>query len=625
MAPSLAACLPVPGPVWGAYPMRPADERAPPWRGIAWRGALARCWRVADAAAALLPQASQADPAALRRRLRQQGLTPANTALALALAAAQAARHIGWTARPNQLLDDRLAEMATGEGKTLVIALAAAVHALAGAPVHVATANPYLAARDAGRMSPLFTALGLRVAAIAADADDATRRAAYGHDIVYATAKDFAFDFLRDRSEPHAPRLRGLCVALLDEADSLLLDDAEVPLILSRAAGTRDAQAARRAFLWQALSVARRLAPDSDFTVHAEDRIALLTPAGVQRLDALAAGLGGPWTRARYRHDAVQTALAALHALRRNAHYVVRDGAIELLDAVTARVAEGRVWSRGLHALVALKEGLAPPPDAETVAQITFQRFFQRYWRLAGLSGTLRDAGGELARVYGRSVVTIPLHRPCRRVALPPRCFERTADAWAAAVPRIADLQAKGRPVLVGVDGVDAADALCAALAAAGIAHARLDALHSADEAAVVAAAGRAGQVTVATRMAGRGTDIALDDAARAAGGLHVLNLQRNASRRLDRQLHGRAGRHGDPGSCEAWCLPRETASVGTRVADNLVRWQNAHSALRGRWTWLLWRWQQWREDARRAALRERLLQQDLLWARRLAFAGHGD
>ena len=646
----LAHLLPLPGPVWGSYPMRPANDLAPPWRRPRLRSPLAATRQAAQDALAHAEAWQRLDrPAraaalhALRATLRRDGLHGAPLAQALGLACACATGLLGQTPRASQrlaaaaLLDNRMAEMATGEGKTLAIALAAAVAALAGVPVHVVTANEYLAARDAARMAPLFGALGLRAAALCDAGTDAARRALYQHDIVYATAKELAFDFLRDRQAmagtgelervaaglggngPVPPLMRGLCMALLDEADSILLDEAEVPLILSRSVP----HAARRAFLWQALALARQLDAVRDFALHEADRATTLTGAGEQRLALLASPLGGPWLRPRYRREAVLMALAGLHAYHRNTHYLVRDGAIELLDEVTGRVAPGRVWSRGLHTVVALKEGLSPAPETETVAQTTFQRFFQRYWRLCGISGTLWDARGELGAVYGARVVRIPLHLPGRRRDLPPRRFGSAQAMFNAMVGRIGALSAAGRPVLVGTDNVADSERLSALLQAHGITHRVLNALHDADEAAIIAEAGCGGRVTVATRMAGRGTDIALDAAAHAAGGLHVLSCQHNASRRLDRQLAGRAARHGDPGSAETWSFdgysgPAAAPLLCARGADGdppalpVPGW----IALAPR------RWAQWREESRRAVLRHILLEQDLYWERRLAFAG---
>ncbi|MCZ4312785.1 prepilin peptidase [Comamonadaceae bacterium G21597-S1] len=652
MAPDLVHLLPAPGPMWGPYPQRGDADKAPPARGLGWRSALGRCRALARAA---VPHATQwqALPApqrpvalgALRTELRRRGLCDATTARALGVVSACACDALGLQPRATQLmaagalLDNHMAEMATGEGKTLAIAMAAAVAALAGMRVHVVTANDYLARRDAHQMAALFGVLGLRVAALVdAGMDAQARRAAYRHDIVYATAKDLAFDFLRDRQAlgPHhryhhaarslgtrmaatPPLMQGLCMALLDEADSILLDEADVPLILSQAAP----HAARRAFLWQALALARKLDAPQHFTVRPRDRHAALTAAGEARLAQLASALDGPWRRPRYRREAVVAALAALHVFERDTHYLVRDGAIELLDEVTGRVAPGRVWSRGLHTLVALKEGLSPPPETETVAQTTFQRFFQRYWRLCGISGTLREAAAELRAVYGMQVVAIPLHRPSRRRTLPTRLFADRDTLLDAVVQRVQELHGQGRPVLVGTDSVADSQQLSDRLQAAGLAHRVLNALNDAQEADIVARAGQAASVTVATRMAGRGTDIEPDAAALAAGGLHVLSCQHNPSRRLDRQLAGRAARHGDPGSQEHWMAQDAAQAVGMSALSMGAAWPLARNGrIGGHLLDAARRLAQWQEDRRRTTLRRQLLQQDLEWERRLAFAG---
>ncbi len=640
---ALEQLLPIPGPLWGSYPLRRHTDMAPAWRLPSWRHGLARASAVARAAQTqtdtwlgLDDDAWPAQLHRLRRELRQRGLVPDTLAQALAAVAVRTIQTLGQTPRNNQyqaaaaLLDNQMAEMATGEGKTLAVAMAAAVAALAGVPVHVLTANSYLAGRDAQAHAVLFRSLGLRVAALDSGASAEARRQVYAHDLVYATAKDLAFDYLRDRQAGDGstglqavatglatgavapPLLRGLCLALLDEADSILLDEADVPLILAQAVP----QAGRRAFLWQALALARQFLPEQDFQVRPGIHAAQLTPLGEDRLAALADRLGGPWLRPRYRREAVATALAALHTCHRNQHYLVRDGAVELLDPVTARVATGRVWSRGLHTLVALKEGLRPPMETETLGQTTFQRFFQRYWRLGGISGTLWEARSELHALYGCSVLRIPLHQPCRRLQLPPQRFLDQQALFAAVASRVQALHATGRPVLVGMDSVAAAEALSQLLQQHGLEHQVLHALHDADEAHLVARAGQAGCITVATRMAGRGTDILLDPVARASGGLHVLCCQHNASRRLDRQLFGRCARQGDPGSAEAWSIaaPQPAGKPG-----------HEPKPYRAPAPWLLragTAWQQWREEQRRALLRASLLEQDLQWERRLAFAG---
>ena len=338
----MARLLPLPGPMWGNYPMRADDALAPAHRRLRGTTPLGYCRQIAKssqkAATAWLGMAQHQRPAALamlRARLRMQGLQGRTLAHALGAAAACAAETLDMTARTTQLmaacalLDNRHAEMATGEGKTLAIGLAAAVAALSGMPVHVVTANAYLAHRDAQFLAPLFTSLGLHVSTLTDAMGDEARRAAYTSPIVYATAKDLAFDFLRDRQAMGAarpaerivaamteetvaqPLMRGLCMALLDEADSILLDEAEVPLILSRAAP----HAARRAFLWQALALARQLDASRDYRILRADQSAELTADGERRLQDQCDGMGGPWRRPRYRHDAIVMALAALHAV----------------------------------------------------------------------------------------------------------------------------------------------------------------------------------------------------------------------------------------------------------------------------------------------------------------------
>lgn len=476
------------------------------------------------------------------------------------------------------MLDGRLAELATGEGKTLAMALAAAVGALAGEPVHLITANDYLVARDAQRMAPLYARLGLTVAPVLPGQADPERRAAWAADIAVTTARELVFDHLRDglAAAPQAgtlaahahrlsagapghagtPRLaRGLRLALIDEADSVLLDEATLPLILAEPVHDAAAQARR----WRALRLARGLQAHRHFQLGERAAELCLTDDGRTALAAATAPdhptAPAAWPSARERDDAVCRALVALHHCRRDHDYLVADGQVQLIDSVTGRRAEGRQWSQGLHALVALKEGLVPPAEQRTAAQTSYQRFFPGYARLGGMSGTLIEARAELARVYGLAVLRVPPQHPPQRRTEPTRAFATPAARWAAVAQRCAELQAQGRPVLVGTDSVADSQALAAVLRAAGLAPAVLNARQDADEAAIVAAAGEPGRITVATRMAGRGTDIVPTPAALAAGGLHVLSCQRNPSPRLDRQLAGRAARQGQPGSHAHWLL----------------------------------------------------------------------
>jgi preprotein translocase subunit SecA len=541
--------------------------------------------------------------------------------------------------------------MATGEGKTLTVALAAAVGALAGLPVHAITANDYLVTRDADKLRPLYAALGLSVGCVVQADERPARAAAYRCDIAYVTAKELVFDYLRDGQagqDPGAARvLRGLCMAIVDEADAILLDEARVPLILSQPADMGDALRHAR----QALRFAEALEAGLHFELDAEALAARLTERGRDRLaratasaDALAdasvaaaSGSAGPiyadlspvWRNRLHREHAVCTALAALHLYRRERHYLVRDGRVQLIDETTGRIAEGRAWSNGLQQLVELKEGVAPSPEFATVAQITYQRFFPRYFRLGGLSGTLDDARAELLARYGLSVRPVPLRRPCRRRVAPTRLLPDHPSLWVAVARRVQMLHRRGRPVLVATDSVAEAQALADHLQRAGlphvVLHARSAGAEGAQEAEVVARAGQRGAITVATNMAGRGTDIALGEGVAALGGLHVLSCQLNPARRIDRQLAGRAARQGDPGSVETW-LSLDSALLARSLP---ARWRAALAPYARRLppacVAALLRLPQWLEERRQCDQRERLTRHDEQMERRLAFAGRSE
>ena len=583
----LATRLPMPGPAFGAYPERPAAEPS------ATRPLAAAAGRLLDAAgrragrrpfvaevrrrrAALAAFGSlqfDGELHRLRAGLGRDGCTEPLLACAFAMVgcATEAVSGLAFfdsqLAAARILLDGRLAEMATGEGKTHAAMIAAATAALAGVPVHVVTANAYLAGRDADRLAPVYAALGLRVAAIRPGDDDEARRAAYACDVVYCTASDLIFDYLRDRADgtggdARPPLLRGLCMALIDEADSVLIDEACTPFVLAEQRADAAAERRQRS----ALALARALREGEHFERDAAAaRRIVLRPAGRKRCADIAAAQpdGDPlWSRPRFREELVELALAALHLYRRDVDYLLRPvespaagasprAAVEvaIVDATTGRIAAGRRWSNGLHQLIELKEGCPPSPPQGTRAQLTYQRFFPRYWRLAGTSGTLREARGELQRVYGLAVEAVPLRLPSRRLREPLRLYGNSAARWQAVLAEIERLRAAGRPVLVGTDSVADAQRLGRLLQDHGIAHQRLDARQDSHEADCIERAGEAGCVTVATNMAGRGTDILLGAGVAERGGLHVVCCQQNASARIDRQLHGRAGRAGDPGS----------------------------------------------------------------------------
>lgn len=466
------------------------------------------------------------------------------------------------------MLRGRVAEMATGEGKTLTATLPAATFALAGAPVHVLTVNDYLAARDAAAMEPIYALLGLSVGCVTGGMDRAERRAQYARDIVHVTAKEVAFDWLRDGlalppgatalglhaarfaglPEAGAPVLRGLHVAILDEADSVLLDEARTPLIISGGEPEAEFQAAAHE---AALGIAAALREGADFRLLRAERRVEVTGAGEARVAALAAGRGGVWTARPFRHELARQALTALHLLRRDVEYLVRDGKVEIVDEATGRTMPDRRWESGLHQMVELKEGCSSSPPDDTLAATTFQRFFRRYHHLCGMTGTARDVGAELWATYRLPVTTIPSNRPSRRrhVGLHVSCDQATK--WRVIAARLVALHEAGRPVLVGTRTIIASEAVAAELAARGLPFALLNARQDQAEATLVAEAGQAGRITIATNMAGRGTDILLGSGVLESGGLHVLATDLHDSRRVDRQLLGRAGRQGDPGTTE--------------------------------------------------------------------------
>jgi len=522
------------------------------------------------------------DDAALRARidrlrpgLRREGFTPALTGEAFALLREATGRVLGRRHFDTQLmgawglLHGRLVEMATGEGKTLTAALAAATAALAGRPVHVITVNDYLAERDAEELGPLYRFAGLDVGAVVQGLSPAERASAYARPITYCTNKEIAFDYLRDRvalgvrqSPLHLSLerlggaragaglvLRGLHFAIVDEADSVFIDEARTPLILSATApGEELAENCK-----QALALAQAMQPGTDCVIDLAAHRVVLTDEGIDRVDAFAQDLPGIWTSTRGREELVRQALSALHFFRRDEHYVVAEGKVQIVDESTGRILPDRSWERGLHQMIETKEGVELTDERRTLARITYQRLFRRYLVLGGMTGTAREVAGELNTVYGLSVVPIPLHRPSRRAMAPTRVFLTTAEKWQAVadeVQRIA--QVDGRPVLIGTRSVKASEEISAVLHERGLPHALLNAKQDHIEAEVVAQAGHAGRITVATNMAGRGTDILLDEEVLQRGGLHVVLTEYHESQRVDRQLFGRCARQGDPGSCSA-------------------------------------------------------------------------
>jgi preprotein translocase subunit SecA len=533
--------------------------------------------------------------AALRAPLRQHGLHDELVARSFALVREAARRGLGERHHDVQLVGGRallaglVAEMETGEGKTLTATLAASTAALAGVPVHVVTVNDYLAARDAEWMRPVYRALGLRVGVVTGGADTDARRAAYRCDVTYCTNKEVAFDYLRDHLAlgPGASRLRlqlealsdagararglvlrGLHFAIVDEADSVLVDEARTPLVLSARGDT----GAERRVYEQALALAAGLEAGAHFAQDPRERRIEITPGGRARLAERAPALGGPWRSRPHREELARQALCALHLYRRDEHYLVEDaGRVVLVDEFTGRRMPDRSFEHGLHQLLEAKEGVAPSERSEPLARISYQRFFRRYLHLAGMSGTAREVAPELWSVYRLAVHRVPTARPLRRRALRATAFASAEARWAAVVERAAELCRAGRPVLIGTRSVRASESLSRQLDAAGLRHRVLNARHDAAEAEIVAQAGEPDRITVATNLAGRGTDIELAPGVAERGGLHVIATEHHEARRIDRQLFGRCARRGDPGSFE----------VMASLEDDLVE---RHGAV---WRWV--------------------------------------
>jgi len=597
-----------PGVKLGNYPQRPSSgdnrfERAlKGWlRGIrpppaARRGSWRRFLRQVNSYSDTLADAGKnrlADSIEnARRHLNNDGLTQAAIARVFAIVREVAGREVGMRHFDVQLvggwimMEGMMAEMRTGEGKTLTATLPACTAALIGIPVHVVSVNDYLVTRDAEEMMPVYSALGLTVGIITEDLDPDARRKAYACDITYCSNKQLVFDYLKDklalgagdpglklaleslhREQPRLDRLllRGLYFAIVDEADSVLIDEARTPLILSaQGQGEEQVKVCR-----QALFLAGQMRAGTDFLLHPRERQLELLDRGEQRLGEIAEPLGGLWSGKRRRRELVSQALSAQQLFIRDKHYLVRDDKIQIIDEHTGRVMADRAWERGLHQMIECKENVELTSNRETLARISYQRFFRRYLRLSGMSGTLEEVRGELWSVYGLGVVTVPTDRPTIRIQRPDRTYRRAVQKWTAIVKRIRAVHQRGRPVLVGTGTVEDSELLSRLLKRVKLKHRVLNAHQDEQEAEIVASAGEKGRITVATNMAGRGTDIKLGPGVKELGGLHVISSERHIARRIDRQLAGRCARQGDPGSYEA-ILSLEDELVGLYFGDGV-------------------------------------------------------
>ena len=576
--------------------------------------------------------------------MRRQGFSDALVARAFAAIREASARTLGLRHHDVQLiggwalLQGMVAEMETGEGKTLVATLAACTAAAAGAAVHVITVNDYLAERDARHNEPLYAFFGLTVGIVGNGMSPAERRAQYARDVVYVSNKELVFDYLKDRiaiggtaaahyrlrrlyragSEPEL-LLRGLHVAIVDEADSVLVDEARTPLIISETQPDEHGSELYQTTIEHATRMTR--GQHFDITAH---RDVSITPEGDQFIRDATAGLGGVWTSALWQRELFEKALSALWCFQRDEHYIVADGKVQIVDEFSGRVMADRSWERGLHQMIEAKEGCEITGQRNTLARMTYQRFFRRYMLLAGMTGTAAEVAPELRRVYDLEVFRIPTHRPSRRQRLPNRAWPTTSERWEAVADRAAEMSRLGRAVLVGTRSVEASERLSALLAARGIKHTVLNARQDGQEAEIVAQAGGTGRITVATNMAGRGTDIRLSDTVRDCGGLHVILTEFHESARVDRQLFGRCARQGDPGSVEA--LVSLEDEVFARHAPGLRSLVAALGARSGAIpAWMLTAlvvYAQHNAETKNARLRLATLKQDRKLQALLAFSG---
>ena len=540
------------------------------------------------------------------------------------------------------MLNGMVAEMGTGEGKTLTATLTAGTAALAGMPVHVISVNDYLTERDAGLMAPVYHFLGLSVGFVIHNMDRDARRAAYACDVCYCTNKELTFDYLKDklvlkdRDDPmlictgylkgrgadvQRVMLRGLTFAIVDEADSVLVDEARTPLIIS---GGTD-MAAESGFYKQALEIADNLYRDDDFTIDCKDRTIELTEEGKQRLKKITQNLGPEWRGTVRREEMVRLALSAGFLFHRDEHYLVRDGKVLIVDEFTGRVMADRTWEKGLHQLIETKEHCELSGQRETLARMSYQKFFRRYQVLSGMTGTGQEVSGELWNVYHLPVVGIPYNRKKRRKQLPDRIHPTLEAKWKDVVGRVVKMNAFGRPVLVGTRSVAASEHIGRLLGRAGLDVRILNARQDREEAEIVRKAGGKGVVTVATNMAGRGTDIKLPEEVIALSGLHVILTERHDAARIDRQLAGRCGRQGEPGSYEAiLSLEDPIAETGiygtvTRSLSGLLRMQGG--PVKGLCAMHIKNIQR-KVEKRHARIRKEMFRQDQKRGEMLSFSG---
>ncbi|MBI5843838.1 MAG: preprotein translocase subunit SecA [Deltaproteobacteria bacterium] len=443
------------------------------------------------------------------------------------------------------LHEGKIAEMKTGEGKTLVATLPAYLNALSGRGVHVVTVNDYLAKRDTGWMGQIYRFLGLTVGTIVHGLDDEERRAAYNCDITYGTNNEYGFDYLRDNMKYTRGEFvqRDHHFAIVDEVDSILIDEARTPLIIS-------GPAEKSTELYYKVDlIIPMLKKEADYVMDEKARSVNLTEDGVAKAEKMLSVENLFDARNIEILHHVNQALKAHTLFRRDVDYIVKDGEVIIVDEFTGRTMPGRRYSEGLHQALEAKEHVKIENENQTLASITFQNYFRMYEKLAGMTGTADTEAAEFKKIYNLDVMVIPTNQPMVRIDHPDMIFRTQKEKYAAVVEEIIDLHKRGQPVLVGTISIDNSEKVSLMLSRKGVPHTVLNAKQHEKEAEIVAGAGQKGQVTISTNMAGRGTDIVLGEGVVGLGGLHILGTERHESRRIDNQLRGRSGRQGDPGS----------------------------------------------------------------------------
>lgn len=500
-------------------------------------------------------------------------------------------RTLGMKQYPVQLLSGLMlyngciSEQKTGEGKTLVCAAPAYLSALSGKPVHVVTVNDYLAKRDADEIGQIHRFLGLTVGCILGEMSQEERRAAYACDITYATNHELGFDYLRDNMamDESETVMRGLGYAIIDEADSVLIDEARTPLIISGQGGKSTKmyeicdvlagqleRGTQTEFSATKIFDADEMKETGDYAVDEKEKNIVLTANGIRKVEQFfhIDDLSDPKNLTIHHH--VILALRAKELMKRDKDYMVKDGAVQIVDEFTGRVMPDRRYSDGLHQAIEAKEGVQVMEENRTYATITFQNFFNKYEKKSGMTGTAMTEKKEFRDTYGMDVIAIPTNRPVIRVDHEDAVYKTMDEKYRAIIHKIKEVHAKGQPVLVGTTDIKTSETLSAMLKKEGLKHEVLNAKNHELEAEIIAQAGKHGAVTLATNMAGRGTDIKLDDEARAAGGLYVIGTQRHESRRIDNQLSGRSGRQGDPGESKFY-ISLEDRLMGIFAGKNMM------------------------------------------------------